>query len=188
MDVCSITLSKSHTEWVETTKNKISNVQDLLNWEDELLHYFYNTKFFMLSWQILSKSSLSKKKKNYSTGCIWKNILYVNFKDAFYSEGAIQLHILQSRYLLSHWEGSLDLYGAIPPLLLLDSANHCHITTTCDVEGVHYATEHNSSPVSLLPSNTITQQRENGIPPFTSACGVNKCGDMALRDMVQWVW
>lgn len=129
-----------------------------------------------------------KKIKNYSTGCIWKNILYVNFKDAFYSEGAIQLHILQSRYLLSHWEGSLDLYGAIPPLLLLDSANHCHITATCDVEGVHYATEHNSSPVSLLTSNTITQQRENGIPPFTSACGVNKCGDMALRDMVQWVW
>lgn len=53
----------------------------------------------------------------YSTGCIWKNILYVNFKDVFYSEGTIQLHILQSRYLPSHWEGSLDSYGAIPPLL-----------------------------------------------------------------------
>lgn len=31
MAKCSITLLKSHTEWTKTTKNKISNAQDLLN-------------------------------------------------------------------------------------------------------------------------------------------------------------
>lgn len=121
MVICSITLLNSHTEWAKKTKNEISNAQHLLNGQDELLHYFYNTQFLCFHDKFNQNRPFQKKKKKrltfYSTGCIWKNILYVNFKDVFYSKGAIQLHILQSRYLPSHWEGSLDLYGAIPHLL-----------------------------------------------------------------------